>query len=402
MRSSQSLIDAGRQTMSLSYNPRNVIMASGEGMYLTDREGNRYLDFVAGIAVNSLGYQHPKLTAAIQEQAAKVLHVSNIFWTEPQIRLQERLTSLSFGDRAYLCNSGAEAVEAAIKLARRFQHVVKKSPRFEVISFQKSFHGRTMGALSATGQPKYHKGFEPLVPGFVYAKYNDLDSVRACITEHTAAILVEPIQGEGGIIPATAEFLKGLRELCDQNGALLLFDEVQCGVGRTGNWFAYQDYQVVPDIMSLAKGLGGGVPIGAMIAKEAVAKAFTPGAHATTFGGNPLVSAAANAVLNAIEEESLLDRVKDTSKSMKEHALKLIAKYEGLIAFRGRGLMCGIEVNLGLLKPSDIETAARKEGLLINIAGGKVLRFVPPLIATTAHVEEAFRCLDNALKTLTD
>ena len=383
--------------MSLSYNPRNVVMDHGEGMYLVDREGNRYLDFVAGIAVNALGYQHPKLTAAIQEQASKVLHVSNIFWSEPQILLQEKLAEVSFGDRAYLCNSGAEANEAAIKMARRYQSVVKESPRFEFITFEKSFHGRTMGAISATGQPKYHKGFEPLVPGFLYAKYNDLDSVRACVSEHTAAIMVEPIQGEGGLIPATREFLQGLRDICDEIGALLIFDEVQCGVGRTGDWFAYQGYGIEPDIMSLAKGLGGGVPIGATIAKNEVARAFQPGSHATTFGGNPLATCAANAVLTAIEEEQLLQRVTETGALMASKASALIAKYDGLVAFRGRGLMCGIEVDVDKLTPSDIETAAREEGLLINIAGGKVLRFVPPLITEAKHVEEAYVRLDRAL-----
>ena len=284
--STQELLESGDQTNSPSYAPARLIMDRGEGVMLYDRDGGEYLDFVAGIAVNALGYAHPRMVETIRAQSERLLHVSNMFFTAEQIRLMELLTERSFADRVFLCNSGAEANEAAIKLARRYQReVTGHGERYEIITMRHSFHGRTYGALSATAQPKYHKGFEPMLPGFVYADFNDLASVEAAISERTAAILVEPVQGEGGVRPATQEFLEGLRKLCDERELLLLFDEVQAGMGRTGWMFAYQGYGVEPDVLSLAKGLGGGVPIGATLASACMRRgpaAATPRPLAAT------------------------------------------------------------------------------------------------------------------------
>ena len=397
MSNQESLVASGQRTSSRSYKPRPVLLEKGEGMWVEDQSGARYLDFLAGIAVNALGYSHPDLVAAVQDQASKLLHVSNIFFTEPQVRLQERLCELSFGGWVYPCNSGAEANEAAIKLARRYQQRVKNTPRFEVITFDKSFHGRTYAAISATAQPKYHDGFEPMVPGFVWATYNDLQSVRDRIGAHTAAILIEPIQGEGGIRPADKAFLEGLRSLCDEHGLLLIFDEVQCGVGRTGDWFAYQHFGVEPDIMTLAKGLGGGVPVGAMVASSALADGFQRGSHASTFGGNPLASRAALTVLEVIERDGLLENARRVGEYFRAKAQALCETTDGVIEVRGVGLMNGIVVDTDVMDPMAIYNAGFAEGLLFNVAGGTVLRFVPPLIATESDVDEAFVRLERAI-----
>ena len=395
-KSSEELLEVGERTNSPSYAPAHFILDRGEGVWLWDREGNKYLDFVAGIAVNCLGYAHPRIVEAIKRQSERLLHVSNMFFTAEQVHLMELLTERSFADRVFLCNSGAEANEAAIKIARRYQRVVaEREDRYEIITMRKSFHGRTYGALSATAQPKYHKGFEPMLPGFVYADYNDLESVAAQVTDRTAAIMLEPVQGEGGVRPGELSFLQGVRELCDEHGLLLLFDEVQAGMARTGSLFAYQGYGVVPDVLSLAKGLGGGVPIGATLASERVYQAWTRGSHATTFGGNPLVSAVAATVIEVIEEENLCEHATAMGERLQDGLRALAKDYPVISDVRGRGLMVGAEVGAEAAGP--LVQAAREQGLLINSAGGHTLRFVPPLIVSEAHVDEALERLGKAL-----
>lgn len=395
MTTTQQLIETGARTNSPSYAPAPVVLDRGEGVRVWDTQGRCYLDFLAGIAVNCLGYNHPELVGAIQAQAARLLHVSNLFLTAEQVALMDALTSRSFADRVFLCNSGAEANEAALKLARRYQSVSGRPERVEIVSMLQSFHGRTFGALSATGQPKYHKGFGPMLPGFVYATFNDLEDVLAKCGERTAAILVEPVQGEGGVIPATPEFLQGLRQWCDANNALLIFDEVQAGIGRTGSLFAYQGYDVTPDIMTLAKGLGGGVPIGAMLASAEVFRGFEPGSHATTFGGNPLSSAAAMTVLKVIAREDLCAAARERGAQLMAGLRALAAAHPVITAVRGRGLMVGACCGAAA---GEIATLCRAEGLLINTAGGDTLRFVPPLVVTEADVSEALACVARALE----
>jgi acetylornithine/N-succinyldiaminopimelate aminotransferase len=399
-RTTDELLASARRHNSPNYAPADVIFDRGQGVRLYDREGNEYLDFIAGIAVCALGHGHPALSRTIAEQAARLLHVSNLYYTEPQIALMERLCRDSFGDRVFLCNSGAEANEAALKLARRYQHkVTGDADKTQIVSMKQSFHGRTLAAITATGQPKYHEGFAPLVPGFVYAEFNDLDSVKELVGPQTAAVIVEPIQGEGGVRPARPGFLPRLRELCDAHGALLIFDEVQTGVGRTGDWFAYQHEGIAPDIMTLAKGLGGGVPIGAMIATDRAFAGWDKGSHASTFGGNPLASAAALTVLETIEREDLLGHVRVMSEQLVAGLHRLKDTYDLIGEVRGRGLLLGMECRHGA---TEIANLARTQGLLINTAGGDTLRFAPPLIIDSNDIEQALERLDSALSRYVD
>lgn len=390
----KELLATGDRTGNPSYAPARLVLERAEGMYVYDRDGNAYLDFLAGIAVNCLGNCAPAIVEAVQRQAATLLQISNVFYSDVQIRFQDKLTAGCFGDRVFLCNSGAEANEAAIKLARRYQSAVKGRARSTIITFEKSFHGRTLAAITATGQPKYHKGFEPMVPGFAYAKFGDLASVEALADSETVAIMVEPIQGEGGVQPAPEGFLAGLREICDRTGALLVFDEVQTGVGRTGHLYAYQHFGVTPDIMTLAKGLGGGVPIGATVATEEVFQGFTRGSHASTFGGNPLACAAAEVVLDHVGDASFLERVREVGAYLRTRLASLDSPI-AILAVRGVGLMVGAEV--GAEVAGRVAAAARDHGLLINTAGGHTLRFVPPLTATKADVDTAIERLSAAL-----
>jgi predicted acetylornithine/succinylornithine family transaminase len=388
------LLAIGDRTGNPSYSPARMILTRGDGMYVFDDQGQRYLDFLAGIAVNCLGNCAPEVVAAVQRQAETLLHVSNIFYSDVQIRLQKQLIDACFGDRVFLCNSGAEANEAAIKLARRYQRVVRGEDRTEIITFHNSFHGRTLAAITATGQPKYHEGFEPMVPGFVYAEFGDIESVERLAGHQTVAIMVEPVQGEGGVRPAPPGFLPDLRRLCEDVGALLVFDEVQTGVGRTGHLFAYEHFDVAPDIMTLAKALGGGVPIGAMVATDEVFQGFTRGSHASTFGGNPLACAAAEAVLTKLQSPGFLDEVKATGRYLRQRLSALDTPIP-VKAVRGCGLMVGAEV--GAETAGLVAIAARQLGLLINTAGGTTLRFVPPLIATKEHVDAAMDILAAAM-----
>ncbi len=392
------LIATGRRTISPNYAPAPIVFERGQGVWLTDSEGNRYLDFVAGIAVCSLGHGHPQLSAALSAQAEKLLHVSNMYFTKPQIELMEHLTDRSFADRVFLCNSGTEANEAAFKLARRYQsRVADRSNKSTILSMKSSFHGRTLASITATGQPKYHDGFAPLAPGFEYLQFNDIDAVERRMDDDVAAIVVEPIQGEGGIRPASEEFLHTLRQLCDQFDALLIYDEVQTGVGRTGSLFAYEHFGVKPDIMTLAKGLGGGVPLGATLATEEVWKGWKRGSHASTFGGNPLASCAGQIVLNVIEEQDLLTNAKQRGEQLRRGLQELTEEFDALKEVRGVGLMLGVECGA---QAKTIAKSARQQGLLINTAGGDTLRFVPPLIIDESDVAEALQRLRAALDEL--
>lgn len=371
-----------------------LILDHGEGPYVFDTDGKKYIDFLAGIAVNVLGHAHPKLVAAISEQAGKLIHCSNLYYTEAQATLAKTLVQLSGLNKVFFGNSGAEANEGAIKLARKYGKTIS-ADKFEIITASEGFHGRTLLTLTATAQPKYQKGYEPLPGGFRYVPYNDLAALTALVSEKTCAVMLEPIQGEGGINTPDAEYLAQVRQLCDKYGALLIFDEIQTGIGRTGKMFAYQHSGIKPDIVTLAKGLGGGVPIGAFIASDKVAAAFGAGDHGSTFGGNPLACAAANAVLGVIAEENLLENVMMVGQYLQAELNKLQLKYPQLITeVRGMGLMLGAK----LTKPGrDIVNQCMEQGAIINCTAGDVLRFVPPLNITKAHVDEVITILDKVL-----
>ncbi len=385
--------------MTPNYRPAPLAFVRGEGAWLYDQGERRYLDFAAGIAVNALGHNHPALTRAIAEQARDLLHVSNLFLNEPSVALAERLCALSFADRVFFGNSGTEANEAAMKLARRYMRLVRGEDRWGFVAMEHSFHGRTWASISATGQPKYHEGFAPLVPGFTHVPYDDLDAVEAAIDDTTCAVLVEPIQGEGGVITPSPEYLPGLRDMCDRRGVLLIYDEVQTGIARTGRWFAHQHADgAKPDIMTLAKGLGGGVPIGAMLCTDEVAQGFAPGAHASTFGGNPLACRAGLTVLDVIEREGLCERAARVGKYLGGQLQALVDRHWGLVEVRGRGLLRGLAVNPEGFDRAAVVAAARARGLLMTMAGSDALRLTPPLIIETGHVDEAIQILDDALK----
>lgn len=355
-----------------------IAFERGEGVWLWDTEGRRYLDAVAGVAVNSLGHAHPRLVRALCEQAGRLIHTSNLYLVPLQERLAERLCALSGMERAFFCNSGAEANEALIKLARLYGHE-RGVDLPTVLVMEKSFHGRTMATLTASGSRKVQAGFEPLVTGFARVPFDDLEAARHAV-EHNpniVAVLVEPIQGEGGIRIPGADYLVGLRRLCDEHGLLLMLDEVQTGIGRTGKWFAFQDSDVLPDAIALAKGLGGGVPIGACLARGKAAELFTPGKHGSTFGGNPLACAAAAAVLDVVEEERLWENAARVGEHLRNGLKEALAGVPGVVAVRGRGLMLGIELD----RPcGDIVKEAAARGLLVNVTSERVIRLLPPLV----------------------
>jgi acetylornithine aminotransferase/acetylornithine/N-succinyldiaminopimelate aminotransferase len=371
-----------------------VVLVSGAGMRVRDVEGKAYLDFAAGIAVDVLGHCHPKIVEAIRAQAETLLHVSNLYHIDSQIRLARALCEHSFGGKVFFCNSGAEANEAAIKLARRYAKARWSSDRYEIVCIRDSFHGRTMATVTATGQAKYSQGFEPLLPGFKHIPFNDLPAAERAIDSRTCAVLVEPIQGEGGVRIPGDDYLPGLRQLCSEREALLMLDEVQTGMGRTGRLFAYEHSGIEPDIMTLAKGLGGGMPIGAMIAKETVADAFVPGSHASTFGGNPFVTTVALAVLTEILDARLPEHAAKIGAYFLERLQQLAARYPIVKEARGKGLMLALELTIPA-KP--IVERCLERGLLILVAGDQVLRFVPPLIIGESEVDEAIGVLDAVL-----
>ncbi len=373
-----------------------LVFTSGRGATVTDADGKSYLDFTAGIAVNALGHADAGLVRAISDQAGRLIHVSNLYYNTPQICLARWLTAHSFADRVFFCNSGAEANEAAIKLARKFAKERRRADCFEIITADGSFHGRTMATVTATAQEKYHKGFEPLLPGFRYVPYDDISALSAAITPKTAAVLLEPIQGEGGVRLPKPGYLAQVRKLCDRSGALLILDEVQTGMGRTGRLFAYEHAGVAPDILTLAKGLGGGVPIGAMLATEAVAQRFTPGSHASTFGGNPLATSAALAVTRRMTAP-FLSRVCKRGVALLS-GLSDLQKKTGLIeSVRGAGLMAAAELSPAAPTALEIIQRAAEKGLLLNRTSERTLRFVPPLIVTMSEITTMLAILETVL-----
>jgi len=370
----------------------------GEGVYLISEDGRRFLDFAAGIAVNALGHSHPHLIGAIQKQAETLMHVSNLYGSPQGEHLAQRLVEATFADTVFFTNSGAEAVECAIKTARRYHYANGHPERHDLIAFGQAFHGRTLGTISATNQAKMRDGFEPLLPGFKYAEFNDLAGALALIDERTAGFLVEPIQGEGGIRPATEEFLQGLREACDENGLLLVLDEVQAGYGRTGKFFAHELYGITPDIMAVAKGIGGGFPLGACLATEEAAKGMVFGTHGSTYGGNPLAMAAGEAVLDVILEQGFLEHVEKMGERLRSSLEQLIPNYDHLFeSVRGTGLMQGIK----LKHPSrDFVAHLRdRHGLLTVAAGDNTVRLLPPLIIDENHIAEAIEKLSEGART---
>lgn len=381
--------DASRYLMQ-TYLRQPISILRGRGTKVYDLEGREYLDFVGGIAVNILGHGHPDLVQAIQRQAAQLIHTSNLYYTEPQVKLAQLLVQHSFADKVFFCNSGAEANEAAIKLARRYSHDKYGAGRHEIVTMKNSFHGRTMATLTATGQDKVQKGYEPLVPGFHQAPFNDLAALQALVTDKTAAILLEPIQGEGGVHVADRDYLAAVRALCTEQDVLLMFDEVQTGMGRTGTLFAYEQLGVIPDVMTLAKGLGGGVPIGACLATESVAQAFGPGAHASTFGGNPLACAAALAVFRVLLNGQVLDHARGVGEYFAKGLTNLKERSRLVRDVRGMGLLRGIELDIDA---KQIVSDCRTRGILINNTGDHVLRFVPPLIVAQAEIDRLIEVL---------
>ena len=394
-----ALVDLGRRVMSKNFRQAPIVFTRGEGLYLWDAAGARYLDFVAGIAVNGLGHGHPRIVEAMTRQVRQLVHVSNLWFNEPQILLCEALQQRFGEGRVFLVNSGTEAVEAALKLARRYARVVRnETKRTGFVAFHQSFHGRTLGALSATGQPKYHEGFEPLVPGFKFANYNDLASVEALVDETTCAVIAEPIQAEGGLIAAAPGFLAGLRKLCDERGALLILDEVQTGVGRTGKFFAFEHEGVRPDIVTLAKALGAGFPIGAMLSTEAVADGFAPGSHGTTFGGGALAARVALTVLEVIDEDGLIRNAADTGAHFASRLNDLSGTYKFLTGARGRGLLLGLGMSKDYAEAAVAGCA--KRGLLVNKLNPRTLRFLPPLTTQRSHVRAAMEILDEVMAEL--
>jgi len=391
MMTSQETIELFGQCVIGNYGRVPVVIARAAGSQMWDADGKRYLDLFPGWGCSLLGHCHPRVVEAIQRQAGQLIHVDNTFYMESQGRLAKLLHDKGFGGKSFFCNSGAEANEAAIKLARR--HTPRE--RYKVITAEQSFHGRTFGAMSATAQSKTHAGNEPLLPGFVYVPYNDVDAMAKAISDETAAILVEPIQGEGGVNVPDDGYLPALRELCDENQMVLILDEVQTGCGRTGKWFDYQHTSIEPDIITLAKALGGGAPIGAIVAQPEVADSLTPGSHASTFGGNPLVTAAAVAMFEAIKEENLLENVERISSHIFNKARSLQQQFGFIEEVRGRGLMIGIELSL---PGAAIVSAALDRGLRVNCTQETVLRMLPAMTLTTQEVDEAFEILTAAIR----
>lgn len=369
------------------------VVERGEGVYLYDTDGKAYLDFVSGIAVNALGYGDPDVLRAMAEQAKQLTHVSNLYHTVPQAQLAKMLVEASFADKVYFCNSGAESVEAAIKFSRKWAKTHYGEHKTGFVTFSGAFHGRTMGSLALTPRPHYQDPFLPLMPGAQVATFNDLASAEALVDDSTCAVIVEPVQGEGGVNPATPEFLRGLRDLCTRKGALLIFDEVQCGLGRSGTLWAHEPYGVTPDIMTLAKPLGGGLPIGATLMTQAVADCIVPGDHGSTFAANPVVCAVAQVVLGKISQPEFLEHVRWAGSYLQEGLMDLKAKYPRIQEVRGRGLIWGVAADADVAPQIDY---AAQEGLLVLKAGAQVLRMLPPLVVQKDDLDKAVAILDRA------
>jgi predicted acetylornithine/succinylornithine family transaminase len=382
--------------MAQTYTRYPIALVRGEGLRVWDVNGCEYLDFVSGLAVNGLGHSHPKLVKAVQQQMATLVHVSNLFHIPPQAELAQLLCEHSFADRAFFCNSGAEANEAAIKLARKYGHDWLGG-RYEIITALNSFHGRTLATLTATGQEKFQRGFQPLPVGFRYVPYDDAEAVEQAISEKTVAVMVEPIQGEGGVIVPHSDYLSKLREICDRREILLILDEVQVGMGRTGRLFAYEHEGILPDVLTLAKSLAGGLPMGAMLARERVAQCFSPGTHASTFGGNPLVSIAALTTLKALLEDGILDHCREMGGELLGGLGNLKKTHPVIVDVRGKGLFLGVETSVEV---GPVIKACMDRGLLVSPAGPRVLRLLPALTVLRADIERALGILDEALGSL--
>ena len=377
-----------------TYNRFPVVFEKGQGCYLYDSEGKEYLDFAAGIAVNSLGYHYPGYDEALKDQIDKLMHISNLYYNEPIIEAGAKLVKASKMSKAFFTNSGTEAIEGALKAAKKYAYVRDGHADHEIIAMNHSFHGRSIGALSVTGNPHYQEAFKPLIDKVVFAQYNNLEDVASKITDKTCAIIMETVQGEGGIYPATREFIQGVRKLCDEKDILLILDEIQCGMGRTGKMFAYDYYDVKPDILTVAKALGCGVPIGAFVAGEKVEKALVAGDHGSTYGGNPLATAAANVVFDMFESRHILDNVNEVGAYLGEKLASLVERYDFIKETRGLGLMRGLEFTIPV---GDIVAKSIASGLLIISAGTNIIRFVPPLVITKENVDEMYEKLDKVL-----
>ncbi|MBN2398122.1 MAG: acetylornithine transaminase [Deltaproteobacteria bacterium] len=393
----EELIARSNEYIMGTYARLPIVLVRGEGARVWDAEGKEYLDFLAGIAVCALGHSNPQVSSAICAQARTLMHVSNIYHIEPQIRLAALLVEHSFADKVFFCNSGAEANEAAIKLARKYAHGRMNGSQYRIISMRNSFHGRTLATLTATGQERFQNGFDPLPTGFDYVPYDDLISLERAVTEDVCAVMLEVIQGEGGIRVPEEGYLEGVRRICDDKGVLMILDEVQTGMGRTGDLFAYEKSGVVPDIMTLAKALGNGFPVGAMLATDEVAASFTPGSHASTFGGNPLAMAAGLAVMESLLDGGVLDNCREVGAYLFKRLEELKGEHAVVREVRGRGLMIGVELSV---EGAGIVRGCMERGLLLNCTCGNVLRFVPPLIITKEDVDRAVAVLDGVMRDL--
>ena len=396
MEDKEAIIKEAEESVLHTYNRYQVVLDQGEGCYLYDSEGKEYLDFAAGIAVNALGYHYPGYDEALKAQIDKLMHISNLYYNEPAAEAADKLVRMSGMSRVFFTNSGTEAIEGAIKAARKYAWLKDGKNDHEIIAMNHSFHGRSMGALSVTGNEKYQAPFRPLIGGIRFADYNDLESVKAQFNEHTCAVILETIQGEGGIYPATEEFLKGVKALCEEHDALLILDEIQCGMGRSGHLFAWQEYGVKPNIMTCAKALGCGVPVGAFVLDEKTALgSLVPGDHGTTYGGNPFVCAAVSKVLDIFEQDAIVDHVKEVGAYLEGKLDALVDKYDCIAARRGKGLIQGLVIQGRPV--GEVVLKSMDEGLIVITAGSDVLRLVPPLVITKGHVDEMVTKLERAL-----
>ena len=392
----KEIMDYAEEAIIHTYNRFPVVLDHGDGVYLYDVEGKKYLDFAAGIAVCAFGYNVKEYNDALKAQIDKMIHVSNLYYTQPMAEAAHKLVNACGLKKVFFTNSGTEAIEGALKIAKRYAYNKGMAPDYEIIAMKHSFHGRSLGALSVTGNDHYQEPFAPLIPNIRFAEFNNLDSVKALFSDKTCAVIMETIQGEGGIYPATEEFIKGVRALCDEHDALLMLDEIQCGMGRSGAMFAWQDYGVKPDVMTTAKALGNGTPIGAFLACGKAATAMVPGDHGTTYGGNPLVCAAANAVLDVFKEKNIVGHVQEIGAYLWEKLEEIAAEYDCVIAHRGKGLIQGLEFNT-VVGPV-VSNALMEQHLVLISAGANIIRFVPPLVIEKADVDEMVVRLKAAIK----
>lgn len=390
----QEYMDLGEQYFVHTYNRYKIVMDKAEGVYIYDVNGKKYLDFAAGIGVASLGYGNQEYTDALKNQIDQIMHTSNLFYNKPSVLAAEKLVKATGLKKAFFTNSGAEAIEGALKMAKRYAYDRDGHADHQIIAMGHSFHGRTMGALALTGNERYQEPFGPMISGICFAEYNHLDSVKALVNEKTCAIILEPVQGEGGILPADKEFIEGIRKICDEKDIIMICDEVQCGMGRTGKMFAFQNYDVVPDIVTSAKALGCGVPVGAFVAGEKCCDSLVPGDHGTTYGGNPLVTAAVNAVFDIYEKDNILQNVNTVSQYLEEQLDKIVEKFDNVLERRGKGLMQGLVLKTPV---ADTIQKAMEKGLLVISAGGNVLRMLPPLVITKENVDEMIGILKECL-----